>query len=580
MKGLLLLGGVACCVGKGCPPGQYQTLYKSQMTCLDCPRGTYGDQFGQKDRSCSGLCSAGRFGRSPGQTSRECSGPCEAGYFCQAGETTPRGNKCGGYEYFCPVGSSMRQLVSTGYYTAGGDPMTRTSQVICPPGHYCSGGRKYICPAGRYAFVNGSSTSDCQGACPLGYYCPKGSIKPLKCPPGTYGSEKELSTPACSGKCNTGHYCPEDVINTNAEQIQCPAGRFGEKQGLISALCTHICDTTSGKCVDSASVCPPGYYCPLGTKSRHENPCGGSDVFCPLGSETPQQVSEGYYTVGGDSDNTRTSETICEKGFYCISGRKHKCPAGSYGSEEGLSTRSCSGRAAQGYFTERTAVSRFQHRCGNIDSYCPEGSYQPTKISTGYYTIGGGPLTRTDQLECQPGFFCDGSGIRRKCPAGTYGLKGGLSSKACSGKCPKGYYCPEGTIVGTSHACPAGRYGATVGLKNAKCSGPCKEGHFCKEASTTPTQYICSAADPSPTLDEGVPWGKESGVYYGNQHGEYGIRARDKVYCPKGSSAPIPVEDGYYATGGPSEGLRVYQQLCKPENDLSKSSACEYIIKT
>ena len=52
---------------------------------------------------------------------------------------------------------------------------------------------------------------------------------------------------------------------------------------------------------------------------------------------------------------------------------------------------------------------------------------------------------RTAQVECHPGFFCEG-GIKRPCPSGTYGEASGLASDTCSGLCPRGYFCPEASL--------------------------------------------------------------------------------------------------------------------------------------
>ncbi len=55
-----------------------------------------------------------------------------------------------------------------------------------------------------------------------------------------------------------------------------------------------------------------GYYCPShpfppSTNAR-QNACGGSALYCPAGTgnaDSRRPVSAGYYTVGGDADNTQ-----------------------------------------------------------------------------------------------------------------------------------------------------------------------------------------------------------------------------------------------------------------------------------
>ena len=65
--------------------------------------------------------------------------------------------------------------------------------------------------------------------------------------------------------------------------------------------------------------------------------CGSPKYFCPKGSSDPIKVSQGYYT-GGGVETQRTSQRVCEKGFYCVDGVRHPCPLGYFGNKEGLSS--------------------------------------------------------------------------------------------------------------------------------------------------------------------------------------------------------------------------------------------------
>ncbi len=125
------------------------------------------------------------------------------------------------------------------------------------------------------------------------------------------------------------------------------SGRFGANSGLADSSCD--------------APCRPGYYCPAGSTNETAKKCGGTGVFCPLGSPAPVPVSLGYYSTGGDSEddlNTRHSQSICERGFYCQKsqypqrddpnsyrsgvfsgtggGLRFPCPSGSFGDKEGL----------------------------------------------------------------------------------------------------------------------------------------------------------------------------------------------------------------------------------------------------
>lgn len=62
-------------------------------------------------------CPAGTFGSLGQETRPLCAGSCAAGYYCPLGSTSPFQNLCGGPDRFCPVGSSLPQPVSEGFYT-------------------------------------------------------------------------------------------------------------------------------------------------------------------------------------------------------------------------------------------------------------------------------------------------------------------------------------------------------------------------------------------------------------------------------------------------------------------------------
>ena len=84
------------------------------------------------------------------------------------------------------------------------------------------------------------------------------------------------------------------------------SGRFGANTGLADSYCD--------------GPCRPGYYCPSGSTNETAKKCGGSGVFCPLGSPAPVAVGLGHYSIGGDTEddiNTRYAQSICERGFYC-----------------------------------------------------------------------------------------------------------------------------------------------------------------------------------------------------------------------------------------------------------------------
>lgn len=72
---------------------------------------------------------------------------------------------------------------------------TRAQEEECPKGHYCVGGVRYRCPAGRYGATVGMSLQSCTGECSEGYYCPEGSVEPQQFKCGT----DDVYCPAGSG---------------------------------------------------------------------------------------------------------------------------------------------------------------------------------------------------------------------------------------------------------------------------------------------------------------------------------------------------------------------------------------------
>ncbi len=127
--------------------------------------------------------------------------------------------------------------------------------------------------------------------------------------------------------CPRGYYCSKGVKN------KCPAGSFGQTMGLGDERC-------DGKCL-------PGFYCPSGSVSNKQRPCGDRTKFCPLGSKVPRAVISGFYTYNnslveyGDAQlqsSTMSWQKKCEIGYYCEGGVKYQCPAGTFGHTEGMSS--------------------------------------------------------------------------------------------------------------------------------------------------------------------------------------------------------------------------------------------------
>lgn len=154
-------------------------------------------------------------------------------------------------------------------------------------------------------------------------------------------------------ECEKGHYCTDGV------RYRCPAGFYGYQSRETSPWCSGLCDA--------------GYYCPFGSSARNQIACGAADasVYCPRGSVVPTRVTPGYYTArvdgwrtGGTNDWQEYNETIrdrqvkCPKGYFCIQGRRHRCPAGRYGAVEGETSPYVRHVIRRLHFVQRVSLRR------------------------------------------------------------------------------------------------------------------------------------------------------------------------------------------------------------------------------
>jgi hypothetical protein len=238
----------------------------------------------------------------------------------------------------------------------------------------------------------------CSGRCPLGHYCPLRSASgtALPCPAGRYGAAVGLTNDACTAEAPLGYYALQGSITPT----KCPGGVFGASLGLVDAGCSKDC--WMGMC--KPSRCRRGFYCPPGSIVDTEVSCG-EGYYCPLGSAFPLLVTAGFYSVsatgGQESPATHSAQRKCERGYFCVAGRRQQCPAGTSGSTEGLQTAACSATCNAGH-------------------YCPAGST---------------------------------NGTQYRCPSGRFGAIRGLKNSECSGYCKNGFYCPEASLYNNAVKC-------------------------------------------------------------------------------------------------------------------------------
>ena len=76
-----------------------------------------------------------------------------------------------------PEGSSEPTPVTIGFYSTHtgayedelqlNDPLNETmsAQLVCPPGYWCKGGKRFHCPAGTFGWTWGLTHEACSGSC-------------------------------------------------------------------------------------------------------------------------------------------------------------------------------------------------------------------------------------------------------------------------------------------------------------------------------------------------------------------------------------------------------------------------------
>lgn len=255
--------------------------------------------------------------------------------------------------------------------TITGNANTRSRQVQCEPGYWCSDGKRYECPPGNFGAIYGLTSIECSGVCKEGYYCPAAS------------TSREQNN--CGGP---DVYCPQQVGSP------IPVGAtFNALYNSLLPLDAYV------------TVAEDGWY----TLSE------------PYSDKIAASNSYEY------RPDNRYAQTLCEPGHYCVDGVKKQCPAGRYGETFGLSESFCTGSCAAGYYCPINSTSSTQFECGSVDKFCPQGSAEPQIADTGFYTVGpDGEIgsstnaTRSGQVGCEPGHFCI-YGRRYECFEGTFG---------------------------------------------------------------------------------------------------------------------------------------------------------------
>ena len=305
-----------------------------------------------------------------------------------------------------------------------GREQTRTMQLPCEAGYWCSGGRRYECAPGRYGARARETSAECTGGCKAGFACPSTSTSPkeIACPaPLKYA-------PPESGGCtdvNSGYYTSfgrdiqhlpfyeEDEIANgkdrgfNYELSSSPQSVWAWDDAIVSQI--KIGNTTK----------------PLYANLSLE----AVGITFDYSTASVQRGAIAKLELGKQYE--------CPMGYYCVAGRRHVCSAGRYGASTKMIDPKCSGACEAGWYCPAGSTTPRARKCGRPDLFCPKQSSLPTPVKKGYYTIGGTDLiaagdviiggdddderiahrsnervrfasneTRTWQVPCEPGYWC------------------------------------------------------------------------------------------------------------------------------------------------------------------------------
>ena len=172
-----------------------------------------------------------------------------------------------------------------------------------------------LCLLGYYCNYDSHEPQDC----PEGSYCDFNSEYPKPCPKGTYQPYKKMGQLNDCLPCRSGYTCSDEGIGNlqkfreiyacplgkycergiDIDPIPCIAGSYRdditEKDDVVSVTFTgafHKSSNSNPNSIKDCNLCPDGFFCPIGTGYRYDNPC--PDGFtCPPGSGLPQKCPPG-----------------------------------------------------------------------------------------------------------------------------------------------------------------------------------------------------------------------------------------------------------------------------------------------
>jgi hypothetical protein len=160
--------------------------------------------------------------------------------------------------------------------------------------------------------------------------------------------------------------------------------------------------------------------------------------------------------------------------------------------------------------TVDASLSPFELSCASTPVSIVLPSTVCTDCPAGKYGMVGGIASSACSGTCEAGKYSTGASGCVDCAAGRYGVAESETRSLCEASCPEGYFsfagstgctaCPPGLFGSSSglvtadfdledscERCPAGRYGSTGATLDSSCTGHCVPGQFSAAGSTTCT---------------------------------------------------------------------------------------------
>ncbi|ESP03822.1 hypothetical protein LOTGIDRAFT_230169 [Lottia gigantea] len=472
-----------------CTRGTYYDA--ASMTCMDCPKGQYQDEFGQS------VCKQ-----------------------CPSGDTTKDTGSIAVSQCYdsCPIGQYYS--IPNGVCTecTKGQYQNTTGQFECEP-----------CPVGTLTLNTGStSSSDCMVGCEAGSrLLPDQTCE--KCPIGTYSQEQVCKS------CRDGFITPDigAVSEDNCTVVACPVGQYNDNNVCKECPLNQYNDikwqTSCKDCgarfrtdqVGSTSPTQCIFFCESGYAA---GPGNTKCVICPVGTYKDNNVSP--YGACQQCPNSRTTPnngTTTEAGCSIL-----QCNAGYRADSTNTNCVICDYGQYQPNINQLTCFN-----CTSTQGTRRQGAVQQSECEE---------LCEDGTERVKPGDSC------APCPVGEYRVKSDVPSNICL-RCPEGYVTP-GTSSTLQSQCTIRNCTEGYKIENNNCV-ECPLNTFqplpyqttCQLCPTGKTTISTASRNSSECLPFCVD-GQEllSGTCTPCSQGYYKDNAEDKIgmcmLCPQNKTTP------------------------------------------